>query len=281
MTPKLQILSAEKRLMLAEQVNDLLPADKKKLIELINLEISDSLQGVYSDVSSAVYHHPLCPGFSFSSIKEASRSVVHFLLSQKWESPEMKLGSAFHTLILEPHLFDEQYPSKSLSADQLKSLKSMYLALVSHKNFDTLFNSNSKKLIENTFFAKCPVTSLWRKVRPDTAILDRALIDIKTTGAKTDSEYVSNASTYKYEGQMAYYLDTAALLGFKFPETYHVVVKRIEPFDVSIFTYDQTYLDAGAQYYMLGLEKIANLINTNSNYSSNEILRIAKRGARV
>lgn len=281
MTPKLQILSAQRRLVLAEQVNDLLPSDKTKLIELILLEIAGQLEGIFPGVSSAVYHHPLCPGFSFSSINEAVRSATHWLLSSKWETPAMKLGTAFHTLALEPEKMTEQYPEGSLSKDTQETIAGMLEALKAHKAYDVIFGPSLERMVEVTVFAKCPVTGLLRKVRPDVLILKRALIDLKTTGADGIDDFGKRADTYHYEAQTAYYLDTCELAGLILPENYQWAIRRLKPYDVTVFSYDESYLNAGRMRYWLGLENIADLLKANQSFENKEVIRLSKRGKSV
>lgn len=273
MTPKLQILPAEVRLQRAERVNDLLPADKAKLINLIKREIAGKLEGVHEDIPSEVYHHPLCPGFNHSAINEAAKSATHFLLSSKWVSPAMELGTLFHTLILEPHLFERD----GVSAENMAKLERMVKSIRSHKSYDILFNPLLERKIEFTVFAKCPITGLIRKCRPDLGIMKRAIVDLKTTSADGSDEFGQRADTYHYESQSSFYKDTCELVDLHFPENYHWAVRSEGDHDVIVHSYDNTFLDAGRTRYMQGLENIANLIESNKNYlGNNEVFRITK-----
>ena len=49
---------------------------------------------------------------SYSALKAFGKSPNHYIQyvnGERVESPEMKFGTAFHTYILEPHLFEEKY----------------------------------------------------------------------------------------------------------------------------------------------------------------------------
>ncbi len=255
MKPKLQILPAVRRLELAKKVNDLLPADKKKLIELLHLEIAGNLEGVFPDVSSAVYHHPLAPGFSYSSINAAVRSATHWILSSSWENQAMRLGTAFHTLALEPNLFVNKY-----TKDEMSTLEAMLKSLRSHRSYQIFFNQKLERKIEITIFAKCPITGLIRKCRPDLYIKDKALVDLKTTSATDINSFAKRADSLHYEGQAAFYQDTCALIGIYLPEQYHLIVSSKKPHDIIVSTYDETFMDCGRRRYLQGFQNIANFL---------------------
>ncbi|MDZ7703343.1 MAG: PD-(D/E)XK nuclease-like domain-containing protein [Trueperaceae bacterium] len=74
--------------------------------------------GRYAGVPNQVYH--ACPSISSSSISELSRSVDHYLAAREKEksSDALDFGTMFHTALLEPGRFREDYldvqpPSKA------------------------------------------------------------------------------------------------------------------------------------------------------------------------
>lgn len=259
MQPKLQILPPSRRIELVEK-SGLSADDRLKLIELIQLEIADKLEGVFPGVSAAVYHHPLCPGLSHSSVSEAVKSGTNWLLSSKWQSQAMKLGSAFHTKALEPHFFQSEFPEGSLSHDDLVAIDGMLSALQSHSAYHQIFNPDLSRLIEVSIFAKCPITGLIRKVRPDVLIAKKAIIDLKTTGASNAEDFQARADGLHYESQVSYYMDTCSFVGLEVPDNYQWAVGRKSPHWVEVFSYDESFLDAGRSRYLQGLENIAALI---------------------
>ncbi|XGC82061.1 PD-(D/E)XK nuclease-like domain-containing protein [Bdellovibrio bacteriovorus] len=292
MKPKLQLLPPQRRLILAHKVQNLSTADKAKLIELIQLEIDGKLLGVMEGVSNTVYHHPLCPGFSSTDLKHAARSAVHYLLSSNFTTPQMEFGTAFHTILLEPKLFEAQYKvvnstgttvlgkgEKVLSSKEYYQLLTMLEALMSHKAAGSIFDPKIERRVEVTFFAVCPITGLLRKVRPDIYLIQRALVDVKTTGDASEEGFSDKADQYHYESQLAYYGDTLEIGGCRCPETYLWAVSRNETPDVIVFKYEEPVLKMGRARYMQGLENIAALMKRYSSvYDNQEIIRLKGGG---
>jgi hypothetical protein len=275
MKPKYQLLTAERRLEIAKDCPNLTAKEKEILVMLIQLEITGELDGKsFDNIPNKVYHHGLCPGFSYTSVNQAAISSTNWLLSDVFETHALKMGSGFHTALLEPHLFGEEYPKDYFSSADILTLSKMVQAARSHKSFDSIFKNSFEKKVEFTVFAKCPVSGLMRKVRPDVLVIKRALIDYKTTGADGSNEFEQRADQYHYEGQAAYYLDTIELAGYRVEENYQIAVRRVEPFDVMTFSYTEEFLDVGRQRYFKGLENIAALINSHRN-SSDFKLRIS------
>jgi len=81
----------------------------KTIEDLIKMEKEGILEGLFRDIPEEIYHDPRCPGFSRSDLIQVNRSFEHYLCSKenKESSPAQEFGTAFHSLILEPELFDE------------------------------------------------------------------------------------------------------------------------------------------------------------------------------
>lgn len=76
--------------------------------------------GIYTDLSNEQYHADTT-AVSRSGLLDFMKAPARYwnnylnpLRQPKEQTPEMMFGSAFHTLVLEPHLFDKQYCVKDM-----------------------------------------------------------------------------------------------------------------------------------------------------------------------
>ena len=61
-------------------------------------------------IDSNEFYHSQKEYVSSSALKSiAKRSVFHYINSELKETEALLVGSAFHTLVLEPHLFNEEF----------------------------------------------------------------------------------------------------------------------------------------------------------------------------
>lgn len=168
--------------------------------------------GVYN-ISNSEYHGDL-DYFSSSILKEALESPAHFkyyILQKNKEPVDNKafaLGTLVHTVLLEPHLFDEQYiiytgktnKDGTIPAAELKKLSDKHgdkkefisdewykFAVKSREH--TLNYPDAAKFVfsetgvsEPSYFTLCKETGLRLKVRPDRLDLTNKFIcDPKTS----------------------------------------------------------------------------------------------------
>ena len=79
-------------------------------MQILHDKMSGWAAGVYDCYTNAEYHAH--SGISKSSLDLIHRSPAHYLASKSMpreETPAMKLGTAFHTLVLEPARFVAEY----------------------------------------------------------------------------------------------------------------------------------------------------------------------------
>ena len=83
--------------------------------------------GIVSDLDNELYHKAY--GLSCSDLKVMLRSPAHYhasLLFPQKTTPEMLLGSALHTAVLQPELFDEEYMELPKLDRRTKEGKELY-----------------------------------------------------------------------------------------------------------------------------------------------------------
>jgi hypothetical protein len=81
------------------------------LENLIELEKQGKLVGEFKNLSSEIYHHPECPGFSRSDLSLINRSWLHYQNAKHNKSEPalaLEFGSSFHDLILLPNEFKKK-----------------------------------------------------------------------------------------------------------------------------------------------------------------------------
>jgi len=118
--------------------------------------------GVYGEISNSDYHSG--PGISKSGLDLIRRSPAHYQYAisadnDNQPTPAQQIGTAFHTLLLEPHLFDEQYALPcEMPLDALVTTDDLKAAL---KECGEKVSGNKPELIERL-----------KAVRPDVIIAD-------------------------------------------------------------------------------------------------------------
>lgn len=249
-----------------------------------------STPGAYVDVPIDVYHNGLCAGrsVSASSLKRASRSMLHFWAHCAWnpdripteDTDALRLGKAAHVLALEPELFQRQfvvspyddYRTKEarewkaaqsltcLKQTELAELQRMADALRAHPDAVALFRNG---LPEMTFAAKDEATSLWRLTRPDftPAAPGRGLVDYKTAADASPDAWGRQAFNLGYHLQVALALDVVAeITGELRPTCWHVVQEKDPPYAVAVYRWEPEHVQYGRARVRDLLDRIARCI---------------------
>jgi len=287
MNAKLSILPAFKRLALVDKDTTLSIHDKLKLTELINIELSGTLEGEFHSISSDVYHHPLCPGFSSSQIRKCAKTALHWLLDSNYSNEAMALGTQFHTLALEPHDFVNRYAviqgykkilgngPEEVSLESYELMQEMLEALRSHKYGKIFFDRMAEAKIEKTYFAKDPVSGILLKVRAD-YLLPEILIDLKTTKDSSEQGFIKSIKDFQYFAQVAFYIDVLSLVGVIVKQNYLLAVETTRPCGVNAFSISQKFLDAGSKLNRQGIANLAAFLSgDHRKYRNESIVEVA------
>jgi exodeoxyribonuclease VIII len=238
--------------------------------------------GIYPHLSNEDYHADKA-SLSRSSIKDFHRSPYYYHAMhlnpdrpKKLATPDMILGSAFHTLVLEPHLFDKEYaiePKKVLLKDvgrdayeaykvtcehlekskltiltyeELATLNTMSNALSRDPRIEALMNGGE---IEKSFFWKDEGSGLIVKARPD-LLQSNMIIDLKTIGDAAPNSFQRSMVDGWYHVQGAMIRDAIRTLEDRDISTViNICVEKKYPYCVGIYIIEEEALDAGESKY--------------------------------
>lgn len=190
---------------------NLSPSHQDILLALQARFKNDTLHGAFKDLPIEVYHHPDCPGISSTRIKSIVELGYHYgskVVVNK--TPAMEFGNDFHAYMQGPQFFAENYSigkfhpeKKFLSYDDFAKITAMANNVHKHPRAAELLKDSQQ---EYTFFAKCPVTGILRKARPD-LIKGNIIGDWKTAMDATRSGFSRQARKLLYRISAMYYID--------------------------------------------------------------------------
>ena len=252
--------------------------------------------GVYSDLPNDAYHNDK-NSYSRSLLLKFQKSPFHFWSEyinpnrpKKEPTRAMILGSAFHTFILEPHLFADQYtiePKKVLLKDVGRHEFDAYKYLcanldrtnkiiLTREEMDTFIamqeslygNQKARELlrdgiVEQSYFWKDKASGLMVKSRPD--ILHKNMyVDIKTCSDASPRTYQREMIDYIYHWQGAMLRDAIrACEGREMSVTINICIETKYPYTTAIYIIDEAALDYAEQQYKSKLLELKECLETN------------------
>ena len=143
------------------------------------------------------------PRISNSDLTIAS----HILQGVPYQKPEtaFRLGGAFHELLLEPEKFRRGHErSESCEGLDISLLYRMHRTVVSNQYCKRLLDNSEK---EKAILWEEPTTGIRCKCKLD-VIRNTAIVDFKTTSARSLKGFVNCCQQYNYDRQMAFYADS-------------------------------------------------------------------------
>lgn len=248
---------------------------------------------IIHDMPNAEYHAH--PAISSSAIREALRSPAHYHAAYiersvpRTESASMKLGTAVHTLVLEPEKWASEYAISPAVDRRTKAGKEAWAAFVEEAGERVLVTEEeaahakavaqsvlkhgaARELVEGIFerpvaessvFWRDDATGLELKCRPDALDLgEGVIVDLKTTRDASPIGFPKSVANFGYHTQAAWYRrGVEAALG---ASCRHVIVavETAPPYAVGVYELDEDALEVGAELAKLGLERIARGIET-------------------
>lgn len=234
-------------------------------------------------LTNAEYHAR--PEVSKSGLDLVHRSPLHFW--NRYLNPDrvaeppteaMILGSALHTRVLEPHLFDDEYAvapyydrrtkegkmiwadfeqeaagKTPLKAEDAARIQAMGQAVYAHKAARVLLTQPGKA--EQSYFWTDDETGERCKCRPDWHSEDRRIIvDVKTTEDASPRKFLhSSVMGWRYHTQAAFYMQ-----GLPEAEAFlFVVVEKKPPFAVAVYSLPAKLIERGLEEAKADLRRIA------------------------
>lgn len=235
-------------------------------------------EGIYLNLSNDEYHGDK-ESISRSRLMDMKKSARNYWA--KHINPERPpreskaawdFGTAFHTLILEPHLFNEQFfvlPQKVLLKDVGRTLYDEYkaieaqaertskkvLSLEDYQDLqrmrDSLFNNERARslieggIYESSYFWRDEASGLILKARPD-ILHDNMYIDLKTIGDASPQNYQREMAAYAYHNQAAMVRDGVfKVTGRQLQACINLCVEVSYPYSVGIYIIDEEAIKHG------------------------------------
>lgn len=256
------------------------------------------MHGCYHDLSNENYH-AIKSHLSRSALMDFDKSPYTYWAKhinpdrpKKDATPAMQIGSAFHTLILEPHLFEQQYlilPEKVLLKDVGKEAYDEYKkaekeaeickdkVVLSRHDYtrllamQTAFNRNGKAkeliegaIYESSYFWKDAHSGLMLKARPD-VLHGNMIIDLKTCADASPRACQAEMVKYGYHVQGAMIRDgVEEIEGRRINNVINICVESQYPHNTAICMIDEYAIDAGQVKYKNILLELKNAIEYNS-----------------
>ena len=202
-------------------------------------------------------------GINFSTLKVMVKETpLHYwnaINNPTAPTASMDFGSAFHSSILEPNLFESNYIQKPEGMNfSTKEGKEWKLAngnkkIISCDDYKTIFamkksvygNEILKKALENgtkekSIFWKHTQTGLQCKARPD-LIFENTCFDFKTTDDASRKGFEKSIGNYSYHIQAAWYLKALSDLGVT--NFVFACVEKNAPHGLAMYKLDEHTID--------------------------------------
>lgn len=205
-----------------------------------------------------------------SNLKDILKNPYAFSQGiRKEQTPAMIMGSAIHCMILEPHLFDQDYavsPQYDGRTKEGKAIKEAFEAQSIGKTVlraedhelakncaDSILQSKAKIFFQNgvaekPFFSEIDGISV--KCKPDYYIESMGLVvDVKKCADASPDGFQKAAANFGYYLSASLYLDVLQSLGHKAEKFLFVCVEDKAPFMVAVYEYDIMSLEFGRAEY--------------------------------
>ena len=253
--------------------------------------------GVYTDISNNDYH--TSAGYSSTTIKKFLNQTPASILFEKTNKPKddkpaYSLGSAVHSLILEPEKFDDDFAvtgNWNLRTNLGKETRDRFVAENQGKIIITPEDYAQARMMANSVLDH-PMSSacltgtknensiFWKedfesreveglnleillKVRPDAISTDYPIIyDIKTCKSAAYKDFQKDIVNFGYHISAAMYLkgvnSCEEFTNQKFYDSFcFICVEKEPPYQVAVYELDPEFLRIGAMFFNKALERLA------------------------
>lgn len=244
--------------------------------------------GVF-DISNDEYHNS--NGFSRSQLMLFDKSPHHFWYNyisgfavKKESTPDMVIGSAFHTALLEPELYDSEFaimPSLDRRTTKGKEEYALFCESVSNKtvltheqditirNMANLVKEHEivttlldESVFEKSIFWTDKETGLQFKCRPD-IWSEKMIVDVKTTQDSSINRFMSSAYTYGYYLQAGMAYEACKTIGKTFEMFVILAIEKKEPYVPSVFIMNDEALQFGIDQFQSYKKKLKECLDSN------------------
>jgi exodeoxyribonuclease VIII len=244
--------------------------------------------GVY-DITNNEYHKS--HGISRSKLMLFNKSPYHYwyeFLSgeadKKESTPAMNIGSAFHTLLLEPAKFNNEFcvspkvdrrtkqgkeefdaflnesEGKIVLTDEQYTKVSRMVSLVSQDEIVQTLLADS--VFEQSIFWTDEETGIQFKTRPD-IWSSKMIVDLKTTTDLSTGAFTRSAITYGYYLQAAMAYEAAKAIGRPFEVFTILACEKEAPYFPRVFIMGDTALQKGIDQFNRYKRKLKECMDSN------------------
>jgi hypothetical protein len=244
--------------------------------------------GVY-DISNEQYH--AASGVSRSRLMLLDKSPYHFWYEvmsgeaeKKEATPAMNIGSAFHTMLLEPELFEREYAVMPqidrrtkqgkedyqafvdesqgkivLTQDQLDKVTQMANLVKRHEIVTTLLD---EAVFEQSIFWTDQETGIQFKARPDIWSA-KMIVDLKTTADASLYKLQRSALDYGYFLQAGMAYEACKAIGKPFEMFVILAAEKEAPHVPAVFMMNDDALQFGIDQFMNYKKKLYECLSTD------------------
>lgn len=243
---------------------------------------------------------------SSHGLMDILRSPFHYKKGLEKETEPTKamiIGSAFHSLLLEPKEFDKEYMifhkperyktmaskenkavlwdmkeksyDKLLMEDEFDIIKNMRNEAVSNKRIKELLDL--KGVIEQSVYFEDKEFKVKAKIRPDKYCTSGILIDVKTTIDASPEAFARQCMNFNYDLQLAFYADKLEeIIGQKFNDIFIIAIENKYPYACQIYNCAELgFIDIGRKKYKKVMAEYWECLTTNKwqsyeKYAGNE-----------
>lgn len=217
---------------------------------------------------------------SASTIKTLLKNPYEFLHPIRKESSAFSVGSAVHSLILEPHKFETEFAvapvvdkrtkdgketwykfeaqnkGKTLLSDTEHTLsKSMSEAVLSTPEIKILLQNG---VAESSYFSE--INDVKVKCRPDYYREDLGLIiDVKTVQDASPDAFIKDVANFGYYIQASFYMDVLKSSNLPANKFLFLVIEKKEPYMVGLYELDLVSLEFGRAEYLRAFDIFADI----------------------
>ena len=146
---------------------------------------------------------------------------------------------------------------------------------------DGFTNRLAKARAEQPVFWKDPITGLFCKAQLDMLIAaDRLIVDAKTTGARSEEEFIMDCLRFGYDRQAAFYVDGCRAGGVPIESFLIVGIQKQKPhavFEVEM-SYQDDFIEAGRKKYRRLLRSWLEQPFTPSSWQTPGEIRVGQPG---
>ena len=228
------------------------------------------------------YH--LDPSLSASGAKTiALQSLAHYKYGERKASTAFDVGTATHTLILEPHMAStvwcgpetrrgKEWTERKAEAEANGALlltegdyhTAVRMAEAVRSNAAAAELLGGDLVVEASVFARDSIYGVDVRCRPDGWRKDiAAIVDVKTTIDPSPAGFAKQAANLGYHIQDQFYRRTMALNGFEIDRFIFIAVGKEAPHPVGVYELDWRSLEEGEAAVKYALEQYAHALKTD------------------